>query len=61
MARGKSQFCTWFCTECNAANYITAYNKKSNERILKERSKFCGECRKHVPHRRKDTKKGSGN
>jgi len=61
MARGKSQFCTWFCTECNAANYITAYNKKSNERILKERNKFCKHCRQTLLHRRKDTKKGSNN
>ena len=59
MARGKSQFCTWFCTECNAGNYITAYNKKSNEKITRELNKFCKFCRKTVAHKRKDTKKGN--
>ncbi len=57
MARGKSQFCTWSCTECKAGNYTTAYNKKSNEKVKKELRKFCKHCRKTIVHRRKDTKK----
>jgi ribosomal protein L33 len=57
MARGKSQFCTWFCAECNAPNYITAYNKKHE--VVKELQKFCKTERKRITHKRKDTKKGS--
>ncbi len=59
MARGKSQFCNWYCSQCGAANYITAYNKKSNEKIIRELRKFCKFCRKTVMHRRKDTKKAA--
>jgi len=59
MARGKSQFCTWSCTECKTGNYISAYNKKSNEKIKKELKKFCKHCRKTVLHKRKDTKKAA--
>jgi len=56
MARGKSTFCTWFCTECNKANYITTYNKRGEGEVLKEKNKYCDQCRKHTPHKRKDTK-----
>lgn len=58
MAKGKSTFCTWYCSECNSANYINAYNKRNNDAIGKEFSKFCSSCRGHFSHRRKDTKKG---
>ncbi|MFA7685625.1 MAG: 50S ribosomal protein L33 [Candidatus Gracilibacteria bacterium] len=60
MAKGKSQYCTWYCKECNRANYVTYYDKRRNEEIVKELNKFCPGCRKHVEHKRKDTKKGSG-
>ena len=59
MARGKSQYCTWYCTVCNRANYISAYNKKSNDKVKKELKKYCRQCHKHVMHKRKDTKKGT--
>jgi large subunit ribosomal protein L33 len=59
MAKGKSQYCTWFCGECNRANYVTAYDKRRNDEIKKELKKFCPTCRKHVVHKRKDTKKGN--
>jgi len=59
MAKGKSQYCTWYCTECNAANKVTYYDKRRNDEIVKELSMFCPKCRKHVDHKRKDTKKGS--
>ena len=59
MAKGKSQYCTWYCTECNKANYVTYYNKRENDRIVKELKKFCEKCRKHVMHKRKDTKKAA--
>ena len=59
MAKGKSQFCTWYCSECNRANYITYYNKKNNDTIVKEVKKFCKQCKKTLLHKRKDTKKGS--
>lgn len=59
MARGKSQFATWRCEVCNKPHGVTAYNKKSNEKITKELSMFCNQCRKHTVHKRKDTKKGS--
>ena len=58
MARGKSQYATWFCSDCGRANYISAYNKKSPN-IVKELNKFCRKERKRVMHKRKDTKKGS--
>jgi len=61
MPKGKSQKATWFCSECGRANYIIAYNKKSNDKIAKERRKFCAQCRKTMSHKRKDTKKGSNN
>ncbi len=61
MAHGKSQFATWFCSGCNTANYVTAYDKRRNDEIVKELKKFCGheKCRAHVVHKRKDTKKGN--
>jgi len=59
MAKGKSQYCTWFCGECNRANYVTYYDKRRNDEIVKELAKFCPQCRKHVDHKRKDTKKGN--
>ena len=59
MAKGKSQYATWFCGGCNRANYVTYYNKRENERIVKELKKFCPQCRSHQEHKRKDTKKGN--
>jgi ribosomal protein L33 len=59
MAKGKSQFATWYCTSCGSANYISAYNKKNNDKIKKELRKFCKPERKTIVHKRKDTKKGS--
>ncbi len=59
MAKGKSQYATWSCTNCGKANYISAYNKKSNDKITKELKKFCKQDRKTTAHKRKDTKKGS--
>ncbi|HAU39551.1 TPA: 50S ribosomal protein L33 [Candidatus Peregrinibacteria bacterium] len=56
MARGKSTFCTWYCSECNKAGYISTYNKKSNEKIKKTKKKYCAKCRKSMDHKRKDTK-----
>lgn len=61
MAKGKSQYCTWYCTECNRANYITYYDKRRNEEIVKEIKKYCPTERKHLVHKRKDTKKGTAN
>ncbi len=59
MAKGKSQYCTWFCSECGRARAISAYDKRRNDEIVKVLSMFCRSCRKHVDHKRKDTKKGS--
>ncbi|PKL36427.1 50S ribosomal protein L33 [Candidatus Peregrinibacteria bacterium HGW-Peregrinibacteria-1] len=59
MAKGKSQYCTWYCEECNRANYISYYLKRRSDEIVKELNKFCPGCRKHVLHKRKDTKKGN--
>lgn len=61
MAKGKSQYCTWYCMTCNAANYVTYYDKRRDTEIVKLLSKFCPQrsCRKHIEHKRKDTKKGS--
>ncbi len=59
MAKGKSQYCTWYCGECKTANDVTAYDKRRDEEIVKELSKFCPMCRKHTDHKRKDTKKGN--
>jgi CRISPR/Cas system-associated protein Cas10 (large subunit of type III CRISPR-Cas system) len=59
MAKGKSTFATWYCTVCNAPKKTTAYNKKNNDKIAKELSMFCKECRKHNDFKRKDTKKAA--
>ncbi len=59
MAKGKSQFATWYCSQCNRGNYITAYNKKNNENIVKVLRKHCGQCRDTLDHKRKDTKKAA--
>ena len=59
MAKGKSQYCTWYCTKCNSANYVTEYDKRRNDEIVKELKKFCSKDQAHVMHKRKDTKKGS--
>lgn len=58
MARGKSTFITWFCSVCNKPNYITTYNKRSNDKVTKDKKKFCNatDCRKHTKHVRKDAK-----
>jgi ribosomal protein L33 len=59
MAKGKSTFATWRCEKCNKPHGVTAYNKKNNEKIAKELSMYCSQCRAHTMHKRKDTKKGS--
>ncbi len=61
MAKGKSQYATWRCAECNTANYVMPYNKRRDDEIKKELKKFCShpKCRAHVVHKRKDTKKGN--
>ncbi|MBU1018650.1 MAG: 50S ribosomal protein L33 [Patescibacteria group bacterium] len=56
MARGKSTFCTWYCGDCNKAGYTTTYNKRSQEEAMKTKNKYCSTCRKHIEHKRKDTK-----
>ncbi|MBD3330823.1 50S ribosomal protein L33 [Candidatus Peregrinibacteria bacterium] len=58
MTKGKSQCCTWFCGQCNKANYVTFYNRSRNDEITKVLKKFCPQCRAHSEHKRKDTKKG---
>ncbi|MFA5948283.1 MAG: 50S ribosomal protein L33 [Candidatus Gracilibacteria bacterium] len=57
MAKGKNQFATWFCPDCKKPNKITSYNKKT-EGIVKELSIFCPTERKHLMHKRKDTRSG---
>lgn len=59
MAKGKSQYCGWICTESGATNYVTYYNKRRNDEIVKELKKFCPILRKHTIHKRKDLKKSS--
>lgn len=61
MAKGKSQFANWICSECNKVHDVSAYPKNRNDEIVKEISKFCNnaQCRKHTTHKRKDTKKGN--
>ncbi len=59
MAKGKSQYATWRCAACNKANYVTYYDKRRDDDIVKELKKFCSQCRKHDTHKRKDTKKGN--
>ena len=59
MSHGKSQFCTWRCKDCNKPHKVTAYNKREDAETVKELSMFCNQCRKHVIHVRKDTKKGT--
>ena len=59
MAHGKSQFATWSCPDCGTGNYLSAYNKKNNEGIVKTLRKHCGLCRKTTEHKRKDTKKAA--
>lgn len=59
MAKGKGQFATWYCSECNRGNYTMSYAKKNNENVVKVLSKFCGQCRKHNDHKRKDIKKAA--
>ncbi|MFA5829943.1 MAG: 50S ribosomal protein L33 [Candidatus Gracilibacteria bacterium] len=59
MAKGKSQYTAWYCSECGRANYVTAYNKKSNDKIKKELSKFCKQSKTRTVHKRKDLKKAA--
>ena len=67
MARGNSTFMDWRCTEkdsatgkvCNIIVAVSTYNKRNNDKIMKEKRKFCPSCRKHVVVKRKDTSKGS--
>jgi len=59
MAKGKSQYCGWYCSETGRQNYVTAYNKSRNDEIVKELSKFSPTLRKHTIHKRKDLRKSS--
>jgi len=59
MGKGKSTFCDWRCPDCNKTHSTKAYNKRNNETIGKEFSKFCNKCRAHKTFFRKDTSKGS--
>ncbi len=59
MAKGKSQYAAWYCSSCGRANYVTAYNKKNNDKVKKELSKFCKQDKKTVTHKRKDLKKAA--
>lgn len=52
---------TWFCKNkredgktCNAGIYLTKWSRK--EEIMKSKSKFCPECRKHTEHVYKEAK-----
>ena len=38
MAKGKSQYATWFCKDCNRGNYLSYYDKRRNDEIVKELS-----------------------
>jgi len=58
MAKGKSQYCGWVCTETGSTNYVTAYNKREGDRIVKELKKYSPGVRRHTIHKRKDLKKG---
>jgi len=57
MAKGKSTFCAWVCSETGAANYVTTYNKKAPN-TTKEKMKYSPTLRKRTKHVRKDVKKG---
>lgn len=59
MAKGKSQYCTWYCGVCGMAAQVTYYNKRNDAEIMKEKKRFCPQCRAHTMHKRKDTKKGN--
>lgn len=59
MAKGKSQYATWFCTECNRANYHSYYDKRRDAEIVKVLKKNCRQCDGVQEHKRKDTKKGN--
>lgn len=58
MAKGKSQYCGWVCTETSAINYVTYYNKREGDRIVKELKKFSPTLKRKTIHKRKDLKKG---
>ncbi|MEK7673552.1 MAG: hypothetical protein AAB373_06755 [Patescibacteria group bacterium] len=71
MAKGKSQYVTWYCTEpkpkednpnalCNYPINVTYLDKRRDAELIKVLSKFCPQCRKHTSAKRKDTKKGNG-
>jgi len=59
MSRGKSTFLDWRCRDCNKTHSTKTYNKRSNDKVSKEFSKFCNQCRAHKTFYRKDTSKGS--
>lgn len=60
MAKGKSTYCTWYCTQCNQVLGISYYKKSNdpNKTVIKEKKMFCNKCRAHKVAKRKDTKKG---
>jgi ribosomal protein L33 len=59
MSIGKTTFTDWRCTDCNLTVATTTYNKRNNDTIMKEKKKFCKNCRAHKVTKRKDTSKGS--
>lgn len=56
MSKGKSIFCTWYCTQCNKPLEISYYKKGAQNNTLEEKKKFCNKCRGHKIAKRKDTK-----
>lgn len=62
MAKGKSQYATWRCSECKKpAKKNSYYNKRGEGESIKVLIKYCNgkKCRKHVEFRAKDTRKGN--
>lgn len=56
MAKGKSTFCTWFCTETGMILGTTYYKKINNDKVMKEKKMYNPRLRKRVIAKRKDTK-----
>ncbi|MCC7432932.1 hypothetical protein IT412_05430 [Candidatus Peregrinibacteria bacterium] len=59
MAKGKSTFATWYCTETGKPKKTTAYDKRRNDEIVKELKMYNKDLRKRTVHKRKDVKKAS--
>lgn len=54
MAKGSATITSLYCTECNKLNYTTRRNKKEHNKL--DLTKFCNNCKKHMPHKSKDAK-----